>query len=225
MKYRILFLGLFTLIIIASCTNDKTSEREKIKLPKLSENADIAQPKAKNIPMLSTEAVVSPEDRVKPEIIKDKNGRVIERRQVSYRRRSGQPSGFNVFFYDYDARGNRILEVSELYDTLGMFNGKVHNTFEYNDDNQKTSFLFQSFDENSRPVKVAYTTYAYNDDGYEIRSKTFNGEGDLMSRVDRFRNDKGEIVKEKFLEYNDKGDIINDDILHYNKKGGVIKEE
>jgi hypothetical protein len=67
--------------------------------------------------------------------------------------------------------------------------------------------------------------YNYNDDGYEIKSKTFNEDGELISRVDRFRNDKGEIVKEKFLEYNEKGEIINNDILHYNKKGGVIKEE
>ncbi len=227
MKNLKLFLFLLSAIaLLASCGGDGSPEREIINLDEyivLNTNT-LGRQVAENIPTTPPDTILEVAKRPKPEIIRNDQGQVTERRQYSFKR-DGAPREYNVFQYEYDEQGSRIREITEMYTADGQYKGKIYNVFRYDDEGKKSVFIFRSYDKNGSLIRMFCSLYDYNDDGLEIQAKTFNSEGELISRVDRFRNDRGEITKEKFLEYNQNGEIINDDILHYDKNGTVIKQE
>lgn len=168
--------------------------------------------------------IITPEDRIPPEISYDEIGRVKMRKQWRYNP-DGKPIGVNIFEYGYDENGNRIKEITEYYDLEGLLDVQIINDFTYNELDQQTDFYSHTYDRDLNLTNNQHTVMEYYETGLEKSVKTFNSKGIAMSKTTRFYEDNGELTAEAFEVYDEYGVFKEGKKLFYNKFGKVINEE
>lgn len=201
-------------LILGACNNDQNRKVPAYK--KTSAKSIIIEAIPNNI--------ITPEDRVPPEISYDEVGRVNMRKQWRYNPK-GDPVSVNIFTYGYDENGNRIKETSEYYDLDGLLDLQVVNDFTYNDKDQQTDFYSHTYDRHLNLTNNQHTVMEYYETGLEKSVKTFNSKGIAMSKTIRFYEENGDLVAEAFEVYDEYGAFKEGKKLFYDKFGKVINEE
>lgn len=159
---------------------------------------------------------------LKPRIVKDQNGQVIERYDVTFGANQ-EVKARNEYHYTYDSRGNRTSEQIWSRTPEGKLISRVHNTFVYSN-GLLQALTFVSYDENDQENNWRQNRYKYDDQGRETEVTLFTKQGLPVSTTQRFYNDKGNLWKELTIEYDGSGKELKRAGLEYSDRGAVVKE-
>ena len=141
-------------------------------------------------------------DRKKPELVYDKNGNIIERHAISYRKSDNSVRSKDDYYYDFDANNNLIREVKESHDPDGNLQYKNVNEFKYNDKNQKIEQIFYSYNPDGELQRKERNTFKYNDLGYKIEDVGYFDDGTVKSRIILDPDENGVLRSEEYIDYN-----------------------
>lgn len=159
---------------------------------------------------------------LKPRIVKDQSGQVIERYDVTFGA-NGEVKARNEYHYTYDSRGNRTSEQIWSRTQGGVLISRVHNTFVYNN-GLLQELTFVSYDENDQEDSWRQNRYKYDGQGRETEVTLYTKQGLPVSSTQRLYNDKGSLWKEITIEYDRNGKELKRAGLEYSDRGAVVKE-
>lgn len=161
-------------------------------------------------------------NETKPSIVKDANGNMIERHDVTLGPNS-EIRTRNEYLYTYDSQNNRTSEQIWRRSPDGTLVAHTTNTFTYRDGLLLES-TFISYDAYERENNWLQNRYTYDNKRRETEVSLYNKKGNPMSTTRRIYNDKGNLWKEELIEYDDNGREKKRSGLEYSDRGAVVKQ-
>jgi len=176
-----------------------------------------------NIKISPPPQAIDREDRIKPEIIRNKQGQIIERRSWHYLR-DGKAAAYDIIKYTFDEQGNRLSDKLMHYTPSGVFKSQNITEYLYNDKGQRICYIFNSWDSKMNLVNKSFNCFTYYENGLEKEAIFLDADSLMLSKTLRHYDDNGILAREDFFTY-DKGVSPDVKSLFYNKQGAVIREE
>jgi len=158
----------------------------------------------------------------KPVIIRDTNGNIIKRRDVTLNPDSRVKTR-NEYHYVYDSLNNRIAEQIWYRTPDGQLLSHTEKSLMYEDGLLVETTLI-SYDSIGREVNRKLNRYKYDNNRRETEAAELNSEGNLVSATLRIYNDKGFLWKEVLIEYDDNGHEMSRSGLEFNEKGAIVSK-
>jgi len=170
-------------------------------------------------------AAVKPDcakNEFRPGIVKDANGNMTERRDVTLGPDSKVRTR-NEYHYTYDSLNNRTSEQIWRKSPDGTPVSRTYNTFIYSDGLLRQSTLI-GYDANDKENSWLQNRYEYNSKRQQTEVTLYNKKGNRRSTTLRIYNDKGNLWKEVMIEYDVNGREKNRSGLEFSDRGAIVGE-
>lgn len=156
----------------------------------------------------------------KPVVIRDTNGNIIKRRDVTLNPYSKVKTR-NEYHFAYDSLNNRIAEQIWYRTPDGLLLSHTEKSFMYEDGLLVETTLI-SYDSTGREDNRRVNRYKYDNNRRETEVAELNSEGNLVSATLRIYNDNGFLWKEVLIDYDDNGHEMSRSGLEFNEKGAIV---
>jgi hypothetical protein len=197
----VLLLTLFSIVLI-QCSGGDSKVRDESKKP-AGEQSTPAKEVVKE----------------KPKLVYDDKGNIIERHGKAYKRKDGSLRSIDNFYYQYDDRGNVIIETKESFNPDSILMYKNVNYYTYNDKNLKIEQVFKSYDGNNLLQRTARNTFRYNENGHIVEDIGYYESGAIKSRIISDPDKNGAPRSEEYINYLENGTKTDHKKYYYSQFG------